>query len=96
MKALSIYTEEFNEKHLFVAEFYRYLGVLYADKRELDKALSYHDKSLSIRQGPTGESSHWTAESYHDIGEVYQHKGDLEPARKNLRISLEMRHKTLG
>ena len=69
---------------------------VYANKQELDRAPSYHEKSLSIQKGPTGESSHWTAESYHDIGEVYQYKGDLEPALENLRISLEMRHKTLG
>ena len=79
-----------------MAQCYKNQGVIFAAKYDLDKALSYHEKSLKIRQNITGERSPSVAESYHYIGEVHKLNGDTQKAREFLLSALKMRRESLG
>ena len=79
------------------AECYRNLSSLYSNRKEFDKALIYHEKSLAIRLQVAGsETSHIVAESYHDIRAVYSVRGDLQNATDFLQRALQILRKTLG
>ena len=80
-----------------VAECYSNICILYSNRKEFDKALTYHEKSLAIWLQVAGsEISHIVAEPYHDIRTVYSLRGDLQKALDFFQKSLEIRRKTLG
>ena len=80
-----------------VAECYRNLSILHSNRKEFHKALTYHEKSHTIRLQIAGfETSHIVAESYHDIRAVYSVRGDLQNATDFLQRALQILRKTLG
>ena len=87
--ALDDRTKDFPESYKGIAD------RLY-DRYELDKALKYYSKSLTIRLNKSGENHPDVATIYNDMGCVYQDKGELSKALEYHNKSLTIRLNTLG
>ena len=79
-----------------LAEIYNNMAIVYRDKCELDKALEYYNKSLSIRLNILGEKHPDVASSYNNMANVYSDKGDDDKALEYHNKSLYIRLNTLG
>ena len=62
-----------------VAISYNNIGLVYYEKGDLDKALEYHQRALTIKERDAPNSL-TVATSYNNIGLVYYEKGDLDQA----------------
>ncbi len=54
--------------------------MVYKDKGDLDKALSFYTKSLDIKNKVFGNDSSQSGLTLSEIGTVYIRKGDLDKA----------------
>ena len=63
---------------------------------ELDEALRYYKKSVTIKLNTLGENHPDVAASYNNIGIVYRDKGELDKALEYYNKSLTIRLNTLG
>lgn len=81
---------------LSMADVYNTKGNAYDIKKNYDKAILYHSKSLSIREKITGSASGEVAYSLGNLALAYQSKGDYDNAEKNGLKSYEIRKKLFG
>lgn len=95
LRALEINLPEFGEQHLDVAYTYNNLGVAYQSRGDAMVALSYHEKSLEIRQKLLGENE-LVAQSLNNLGIVYRVLGDYDNSRMYYERSLALTIKTSG
>ena len=63
---------------------------------ELDEALRYYKKSVTIKLNTLGENHPDVADSYNNIGNVYRGKGELDKALEYYNKSLTIKLNTLG
>ncbi len=70
-KALSIYKVR-SEDPLAIGGTYNSLAILYKRKGELQKALEYHQKGLSVYKSIVGERHPFVGLYYRNIGDVYR------------------------
>ena len=79
-----------------LAEIYNNMAIGYRDKGELDKALEYHNKSLTIKLNTHGENHPHVAISYNNMANLCSDKGELDKALEYHNKSLSIRLNTLG
>ncbi len=71
------------------AESYAWLGYLYYNQGEIQKALDYEYRGLKIREELGNKEG--IATSYNNIGYIYQNQGDYQNALKHYELSLNIR-----
>ena len=69
---------------------------VYSEKGELDKALEYCHKALTIQLNTVGDNHPDVAISYSNMANVYSGKGELDNALAYYNQSLTIRLKTNG
>ena len=69
---------------------------VYSGKGELDNALAYYNKSLTIRLKYFGENHQSVATSYNNMASACSNKGELDKALEYYHKSLVIRLKTIG
>lgn len=67
------------------ADAYYYLGKAYGDINKFEKALSYHEKALSLRMKLLGETDTLIAASYNSIGITHEKNGNYLKALEYYR-----------
>jgi tetratricopeptide (TPR) repeat protein len=76
-------------------QIYHYLGWIKGDQGKYTEAITYHEKSLKIRQKTLPENHPYLAASYNNIGLVYYNMGEYSKALSYYEKSLEICQKTL-
>ena len=75
---------------------YALLGQAYHSKKEYDKAIEYHEKSLPIRRKVHGVKSSQVATTYVNIGSIHDAKGEGDKAIEYFEKALAIRLNTFG
>ena len=73
---MQINVNAFDENHINLAEVYTNMAILYAKKKEFEKALEFLEKSKLITINSYGENHHSLENIYYQIGNVYNEIGD--------------------
>lgn len=81
---------------LNMADVYNTKGNAYDIKKDYDKSILYHSKSLNIREKMTGSTSGEVAYSLGNLALAYQSKGDYKNAEIIGSKSYEIRKKLFG
>ncbi len=78
-----------------LASSYLNLGILYADKNEIEKAEEYYKKALEIWEKILPDNHPDLASTYLNLGALYSDKNELEKAEEYLKKALEIWEKIL-
>ena len=70
------------DSHPTTAQIYDNLGLAYGAKRDYDRAIEYHEKSLEIKLIALDETHPSTAETYNNLGLIFHLKGEYDKAIK--------------
>ena len=72
------------------------VGNVYADKGEIDKALEYYNKSLTIRLNTLGDNHPSTADTLYNMGLLHKSQDDPITATEYLNRALVIYCNKLG
>ena len=84
------------ENHPDTASSYNNLAQVYQEKGELETALDFYNKTLTIKLSTVGDSHPHVASCYNNIGNIYADRKQLDLALEQYKISLELRLKIFG
>ncbi|WP_027003621.1 CHAT domain-containing tetratricopeptide repeat protein [Hugenholtzia roseola] len=91
-QALSLYLKSYEADHLKVAQAYNNLGLTYQAEGLYETALTYFEKSLTIRKSKEGENHPNVAFLYRNLANLY----DLQYRNKNKREYAKKRQESLN
>jgi len=95
-KALHYLKIKINKKEIKELEEIAFIGKIYLDLGESEKAKSVFERSLKISQSINGEDHTFTADSYDCLGKVYAQLGEGNKAIENHKKSLGIALKICG
>lgn len=84
------------DQHSKIAALYNSIGLTYSDLGNIEQALAYHWKALTISQKLYGENHTQVATSYNNIAKVFRMMGDIQLALNCYQKSLAIYYIVYG